>query len=103
MSFWAHIESISADGFVEMFRKTEKEAERVRSGLGSQRNRQANVDYDRCLSNLLFWLRYGAIPMGASDEEVEIYQLVAKSLVAKGELKATALEAIESRLEGSRV
>jgi hypothetical protein len=104
--FEQFIERISALSHADMVTETERESAafeallwpgRGRRGLSGEPRDYAAPSYRR-LSRLLFFIRFGRKPTGASSHEISQYRLLADSLLQRGMYRPMAMAEIESWL-----
>jgi len=96
------IETVKDMNYPEIIRHAELEANRIESrsyGVkGAIRARKlGSMDYVNRIGAFLFWLRSGIRPASASDDDFQLYRVVAEQLVAKGQFKPTILETFDDR------
>ena len=88
--------------YPEILRYAEQEANRVENrsynvkGAIRQRN-LGSMDYVNRIGEFLFWMRCGKRPAGASEDDFQLYRIVAEKLVTKGQFKPTVLEEFNNR------
>jgi hypothetical protein len=88
--------------YLEILRYAEQEANRVENHSfrvkGAVRQRElGSMDYVNRIGAFLFWMRYGKRPAGASEDDFQLYRIIAERLVAKGQFKATILDDFNDR------
>lgn len=95
--FRKFIESVKEMNFAQIIQYTEREIGRIENrsynvkGAACQKQ-LGSLDYVNRVGEFLFWLRNGVKPLNASEEDFQLYRIVADRLVAKGQFKPTILD-----------
>lgn len=100
--FEAFINRIKDEDYHEIVKEAEREANivedssyRVRGAV--HRRQQGSMVYVDQIGAFLFWMHNGMRPAGASEEDFQLYRIVAEKLVEKGQFKPTVLEMFKRR------
>lgn len=101
-SFLDFLQQVKDLDYMEIIQHAEREVARVESlsygRPGAVKAREmGSTKYAHEIKEFLFWMRYGTRPASASENNFQLYRIVANELVKKKQFKPSVMDVFDSQ------